>query len=70
MQNRNSFNVSGVTASIVGAGTPSAMIGVTVPSSAIIPITGLNSTGAEVYGGQYISYISISAGQTITVPVQ
>jgi hypothetical protein len=48
---------------------------VTMPSSAsvptaVIPITGLSSTGAEVYGGQYISYISISAGQTITLPLQ
>jgi hypothetical protein len=74
MQNRNSFNLSGVTASIIGAGTPSATIIVTMPSTtvptAIIPITGLNSTGAEVYGGQYISHISMSAGQTITLPLQ
>jgi hypothetical protein len=75
MQNRNSFNLSNVTASIVGAGGPNATISVTMPSSAsvptaVIPITGLSSTGAEVYGGQYISYISISAGQTITLPLQ
>jgi hypothetical protein len=43
--------------------------GAPVPT-AIIPITGLNSTGAEVYGGQYISHISITPGQTVTLPAQ
>ncbi len=73
MKNRNSFNVSGVTASIVGAGTSTATITVTVPSSAtsaVIPITGLNSAGAESYGGQHISHITITPGQTITFPLQ
>jgi len=74
MENRNAFNLSNVIASIVGAYGPGAMISVTVPSSvsvpsAIIPVTGLNSTGAEIYGGQYISYISVTAGQTITLPL-
>jgi len=74
MQNRNSFNQSGVTASIVGAGTSGATITLTMPSSApissaIIPITGLTSTGSEVYGGQNISHISISQGATITFPL-
>ena len=75
MENRNAFNLSNVTASIVGAYGPGATISVTVPSSssvpsAIIPVTGLNSTGAEIYGGQYISHISVTAGQTITLPLQ
>jgi hypothetical protein len=75
MQNRNNFNQSGVTASVVGAGGPNPTITVTMPSSAsvpsaVIPITGLNSGGAEVYGGQYISHITITAGQTITLPLQ
>jgi len=74
MQNRNSFNVSGVTASIVGAGTETPTITVTVPSSttmpAVIPITGLNSVGAESYGGQHISHISMTPGQTITLPLK
>jgi hypothetical protein len=74
MQSRNAYNLSNVTASIIGAGGPNATISVTVPSSAsvpsaIIPVTGLNSAGAEVYGGQYISYISVTAGQTITLPL-
>ena len=75
MQNRNAYNLSSATASIIGAGGPNATISVTMPltaavPTAIIPITGLNSAGAEIYGGQYISHISMSAGQTITLPVQ
>jgi hypothetical protein len=75
MQNRNSFNQSDVTASIIGAGGPNATITITMSSTgnvptAIIPITGLNSAGAEVYGTQYISHISMSAGQTLTLPVE
>lgn len=74
MQNRNAFNLSNVTASIIGAYGPNATISVTVPSSsavpvATIPVTGLNSNGAEVYGGQYISYISITSGNTVTLPL-
>jgi hypothetical protein len=75
MQSRNAYNLSNVTASIIGAGGPNPTITVTMPSgapvpTAIIPITGLNSTGAEVYGGQYISHISITPGQTVTLPAQ
>jgi hypothetical protein len=74
MQNRNSFNQSGVTASIVGAGTSGATITLTMPSnapisSATIPITGLTSTGSEIYGGQNISHIPITPGVTITLPL-
>jgi hypothetical protein len=75
MQNRNSYNLSGVTASIVGAGTASAHISITMPATvgvptSVIPVTGLISTGSEVYGGQNISHINMSAGQTITFPLQ
>ncbi|MGB9477717.1 MAG: choice-of-anchor D domain-containing protein [Candidatus Acidiferrum sp.] len=77
MQNRNSFNLSGVTASIIGAGTASAQITITVPSTAssagvttaVIPVTGLTSTGSESYGGQNISHITMTPGQTITFPL-
>lgn len=74
MENRNAYNLSNVTASIVGAGGPNATISVTMPPgaavpNAVIPITGLNSAGAEIYGGQYITHVPINAGQTITLPV-
>jgi hypothetical protein len=73
MQSRNGFNQSGVTASITGGSNPA--LSVTMPSTAPvpvanIPITGLNSSGAEVYGGQNISHVSLSAGQTLTFPLQ
>jgi hypothetical protein len=75
MQARNNYNLSGVTASLVNANTANASVSITVPSistvpSAVIPVTGLNSTGAEVYGGQNISHIQINAGQTQTLPLQ
>src|SRR5262249_227841 len=73
MKNRNAYNLSMVTASITGA-PGSQTISITMPanatvSSAIIPVTGLYSMGAEAYGGQYISHIQMSAGQTITLPM-
>src|SRR5262245_63878825 len=73
MKNRNAYNLSMVTASLTGA-PGSQTISITMPatasvSSAIIPVTGLYSMGAEAYGGQYISHIQMSAGQTITLPV-
>jgi hypothetical protein len=76
MQNRNSFNVAGVTASISAANTPQAQIIITLPAAtstspatAIIPVTGLTSTGSEVYGGQNISHINMTPGQSITFPL-
>jgi hypothetical protein len=74
MQNRNSFNLSGVTASIVAAGTANATLSITMPSTAtvpaaVIPVTGLTSTGSELYGGQTISHIDMSSGQTINFPL-
>ncbi len=74
MQNRNSFNQSGVTASIVGAGTASATIVLTMPStatipSAVIPVTGVTSTGSEVYGGQNISHVTLTKGQFADLPL-
>ena len=73
MKNRNAYNLSMVRASLTGA-PGSQTISITMPatatvSSAIIPVTGLYSMGAEAYGGQYISHIQMSAGQTITLPV-
>jgi hypothetical protein len=73
MKNRNAYNLSMATARLTGA-PGSQTISITMPatatvSSAIIPVTGLYSMGAEAYGGQYISHIQMSAGQTRTLPV-
>ena len=75
MQNRNSYNLSGVTASMVGVGSATPQISITIPSTAtlptaVIPVTGLTSTGSELYGGQNISHIDMTPGQTITFPLQ
>jgi hypothetical protein len=73
MQNRNAFNLSGVTASFVNGATPQIVVSVPATSavpSATIPVTGLNSPGAEVYGGQNISHLAMNKGQTVTVPLQ
>ena len=75
MQNRNSYNQSGVTASMIGVGSATPQITITMSSTAtlptaVIPVTGLTSTGSEVYGGQNISHINMTPGQTITFPLQ
>ncbi len=74
MQNRNAYNLSTATASLTGAAGSNLTISITVPAtatvpSAIIPVTGLNSIGAETYGGQHISHIQVSRGQTTLLPV-
>src|SRR5437016_4961766 len=74
MQNRNAYNLSTATASLTSASGSNLTISITVPAtatvpSAIIPITGLNSVGAETYGGQHISHVQVSRGQTILLPV-
>ena len=72
MQNRDAYNRSGVTASLVSGATPQIVVSVPAASpvaSATIPVTGLNSTGAEVYGGQNISHVPLTKGQTATLPV-
>jgi len=75
MQNRNTYNLSGATASLIGVGGASPSISITVPTSAtvptaVIPVSGLNSNGAESYGGKSISHITVNVGQTVTLPLQ
>ena len=71
MQNRNEYNLSGVTASLTGVGGSSPSISITTPNgAAMVPVSGLNSNGAESYGGKFISHISMTAGQTVTLPLQ
>ena len=74
MQARNAYNLSGVTASVVGA--PGAQqIVLTMPASAAvpsasIPVSGTASSGSEIYGGTKISHVVVNAGQSITLPIQ
>ena len=59
VRNRMTLNASGVVATI-GAGG----LTVTVAHAATIPVTGLCTPGAESYGGQTISYLALTDGQT------
>jgi len=73
MQNRDAYNRSGVTASVVSGPTPQITISVPAGSpvaSTTIPVTGLNSPGAEIYGGQNISHLPLNKGQSVTLPLQ
>jgi hypothetical protein len=74
MQNRNTYNLSTATASLTTTSGSNVTISITVPStatvpSAVIPVTGLSSAGAETYGGQYISHVQVNRGQTVVMPV-
>jgi hypothetical protein len=64
--NRMQYNKAGVTASIV----PGVSITLTAQQACRVPVTGLNTSSAETYGGQKISYVSLSAGQSVTLPLQ
>jgi hypothetical protein len=63
---RMSYNNGGVTASIV----PGVSITLTAKNACTVPVTGVNSTGAETYGGQKISYVSLKAGQSVTLSLK
>jgi hypothetical protein len=74
MQGRNAFNLSGVTGSLVGPPGAQQVI-LTMPAAATvptasIPVTGMAGTGAETYGGVNISHITLTPGQSVTLPLQ
>jgi len=63
-KDRMQYNASGVRASFVpDQGT----ITLTATKAAVIPVTGLTSSGAESYGGQWISHIALAAGQSVVL---
>ena len=63
VRNRMAFNASGVVAT-VQAGTS---MTVSVSNAATVPVTGLCTTGAETYDGKTISYLTLAAGQSVTL---
>ncbi len=63
--NRMQYNGASVTASII----PGVSITITAQKAARVPVTGLKSASSQVYGGQNISYVSVAAGQSITLPL-
>lgn len=64
--NRMQYNASGANANIVPTPSGPASITVKTERAAVVPVTGLATSGAEVYGGQYISHLSLAAGQSVT----
>ena len=66
MAERMRYNEAGVKASVV----PGKSITITATKDAKVPVTGLRTTGAELYGGQYISYVSLDAGESVTLPLE
>jgi hypothetical protein len=67
MLNNLAVDNSGVIATVNNGA--SRTITLKVVNAATIPVTGLQSSGAEAYGGQYISHTPMTAGETLTQPV-
>src|SRR2546425_5298644 len=61
--NRMQYNTAGVQSSFV---PDQKTITITAAQAAVVPVTGLCSGSYEVYGGQCISHVPLSAGQTVT----
>jgi len=65
MARRMAYNTSGVRATLI----PGQSITLTTSNAAVIPLTGVAyGNNRETYGGQTISYIKLSANQTLSVP--
>ncbi len=64
--NRMQYNGSGANANIVPTPSGPASITVKTVKAATVPVTGLATSGAEVYGAQYISHLNLGAGQSVT----
>jgi hypothetical protein len=73
MKARNAYNVAAPTGTLIGVGTATPSVSIAVPAAnpgAVIPVTGLPSAGAELYGGTKISHIQLDQGQSVTLPLQ
>jgi len=66
MLNNKAVDNAGIVAT-VNNGAPRTLT-LTVTNPATIPVTGLQSTGAESYGTQSISHVPMTAGKTLTQP--
>jgi hypothetical protein len=60
---RMALNTAGVSVTI----EPGSKLTISVAQAATVPVTGLCTPGAEMYGAQQISYLRLDAGQSITV---
>jgi hypothetical protein len=66
MIRRTRYNEAGVTASIL----PGDRVRLRAEQAAKVPVTGLRTPDAERYGGQYISYVNLDAGESVTIPLR
>ena len=66
MELRMKYNEAEVRASLV----PGERIKLEAKEAAKVPVTGLRKGDAERYGGQYISYVELDAGESVTLPLQ
>lgn len=64
MARRMAYNGSGV----AGLLTPCASMTLTSPRQAVVPVTGVSADSVESYGGQSISYVTLSPGTPRTIP--
>ncbi|HEV8614136.1 MAG TPA: hypothetical protein VGU22_01455 [Methylomirabilota bacterium] len=63
---RMAYNTAAVKATI----EPGVAITITARRAAVVPVTGLVTATAELYAGQYISYVTLAAGQTVRLPLR
>lgn len=66
MEERTQYNRAGVTASFVRGDS----IRLTTVEAAVVPVTGLGGLDAEEYGGQFVTRVSLEAGETITLDLE
>ena len=66
MANRTAYNVAGVRATR----NPNNTVTLRATKAATFPVTGLKTTGSELYGGQYIKTVTLGAGQSVTITLQ
>ncbi len=64
LKRRMAYNESGVRATRNADGS----ITVTADQAAVVPMTGVQGRKAEFYAGQYITYVRLAAGGSVTIP--
>jgi hypothetical protein len=67
MAQRMAYNASDVTASMTPCARGKTQVTFVAQTAATVPVTGLTVGKSEVYGGQPISTLSLSAGETRTI---
>lgn len=66
MIERMRYNDAGIAASV----GPGKEIRLTARKAAKVPITGARGRDAELYGGRYTSYVSLEAGESVTLSLE